>query len=147
MLRIRRRLNDVHKVQVSSWELLEAVNDALRELRKIVLQYFRSLTFGIPEEGDVSESSVTGWPIEFDELITNYCIYSLSGLSIADFEQVKMLWQSKVVAQAGTMDTSLNTVKSCFDVSDDDHNGVRGKQRQAESMDKRIHIVRGYYCD
>jgi len=99
-------------VQVSPWELLETVNKARAELRRIIDQYFDPPNFDVPDRAKVTEDDVLGWPVEFDELIIDYCVHSLSGLSA----EIKAHWIQRVV-------------------------------RQAESMDKRIHIVRGYYYD
>jgi hypothetical protein len=112
--RLRFKLSDTDMVSCSQYEIMESINETLRELRKVVTRYYNKLNFEVPPIADVIESSETGWPVEFDDLILDYLQILLLPGDLGTKEQAKMLWQQKVISEASQFDTGIYLLHGYF---------------------------------
>lgn len=108
--RLRLKVKDTDAITYSKYDVLDAMKEALRELRKTVVQFYSHLNFTVPATADVTEASETGWPVEFDELLIEYAVISLANGDYNTKEQAKMLWKQKVLSLASTMDAGVDVI-------------------------------------
>jgi len=133
--RLRLKLKDTDATTYSSYDISDAINETLRELKKIVTQYYDHLDFLAPnkevagqdlpinsgetivesDSNGITEDEETGFPVDFDELIIEYAIILLAVNDYATKEQAKALWKQKVISLASTMDKSINLLDGCYE--------------------------------
>ncbi|MBP2644274.1 MAG: hypothetical protein H6Q67_2161 [Firmicutes bacterium] len=126
--RLRLKLKDMDAVNYSKYEIQDALDETLSEMNTLVKQYYGHLTFmdqdneNIPldegervvdADGEV-EFEKTGFPDEFNNLIIDYAIILLSPGDYATKEQVKQLWQQKVLSLGSTFNNDNNLLDGCY---------------------------------
>lgn len=99
--RLRYKVKDAGAISLSSHEVLAALNEALRELRKVVRQFYRHLSVTIPDVEELTEDDNTYWSTEFDDLINDYVLIVLLPGDYSGKEQAKEYWRQRVIATAG----------------------------------------------
>lgn len=116
-MRVRIKLRDLSVSKFNPFEVLEAINEALRELRVMAVRYYAKYSFTIPGEGDLNEIDDTEWPSVFDDVIIEYAYLYLSDGEYTAKEQAKTLWRQKVLGLLSQFNIDENTVKEYFDLS------------------------------
>lgn len=101
VFRLRYKLQDAGAISFSPYEVLAALNEALRELRKVVRQFYRRLSITMPDVEELTEEDHTYWPTEFDDLINEYVLITLLPGDYMGKEQAKEYWRQKVISTAG----------------------------------------------
>lgn len=135
--RLRLKLKDTDSKTYSKYEVLDSINESIRELRRIVTQFHSQLSFPVPNTRELTEASPTGWPDEFNELIIEYTLILLSSGDYSSKEQAKMLWQQKVLSQASSMDESVNLIHGCYETKAHRHIHLIRKEPNREAHEKR----------
>jgi len=134
--RLRLKLKDMDAVNYSKYEVKDALDETISEMKTLVKQYYGHLTFmdqdkeNLPlDEGETVvdangevEFEETGFPDEFNGLIIDYAIIVLSPGDYATKEQAKVLWQQKVLSLASTFNDENNLINGCY--------GLRASRRR-----------------
>jgi hypothetical protein len=111
------KLRDMDGAQYSSYEIIDAINETIRELWQVVTLYYQRLTFPVPEPAVLTEMDATGWPEVFDGLIIDYCLVLLMPGDYLAKEQVKDYWRMKVISLAGSMKKEKSLQADCWNFS------------------------------
>lgn len=121
-LRARMQLGDTNLQKISPYEITDALNETIRELRKTVTQYYTTLSFTVPAKGAKTNTDDSGWPDEFDELMVDYACILLTPADFSTKKQLKEAWRSWVMRQTAqyNSDDTGYTVKDYFDLSKDE---------------------------
>lgn len=112
--RLRPKITDTEIKSYSRPELLDAINESIREIRKTVIQFYDHLKFTLPSVADLTEANDTGWPVDFDELIIEYATIVLLPSDYGTKEQAKILWKQKVLSLVSTMNDSVEFIDGCY---------------------------------
>ncbi|TCL39955.1 hypothetical protein EV210_101153 [Anaerospora hongkongensis] len=132
VIKVRLKLRDMDAAKYSAYEVMDAINETISELRQVVKLYYKQMTFPIPDAVKLKESDETGWPDDFDSLIIDHSLILLSAGDYATKEEAKSYWKSKVISLAGTFKKEKIMQADCWnlryndEIEDDEEVGESG---------------------
>ncbi|MBP2643965.1 MAG: hypothetical protein H6Q67_1852 [Firmicutes bacterium] len=126
--RLRLKLKDMDESTCSKYEVQDALDETLTEMRNLVTQFYSHISFmeqkqdDLPlEEGETVidadgevEFEEMGFPEEFNGIIIEYALILLSPGDYATKEQAKQLWQQKVLSLASTFSNENILLDGCY---------------------------------
>ncbi|MDF2499300.1 MAG: hypothetical protein K0Q77_14 [Anaerosporomusa subterranea] len=120
VIKVRLKLRDMDAAKYSAYEVMDAMNETISELRQVVKLYYKKLTFPIPEPAKLKAEDETGWPDDFDNLIIEHCIILLAPGDYSAKEEAKVYWKGKVISLAGTMRKEKIMQADCWNLNYND---------------------------
>lgn len=117
IVKVRLKVRDTDMVTYSPYEVLLAINESINELKKTVTQYYRVLSFIVPDVLELTPSDETGFPTDFDDLIIEYALQELLPGDYMAKEQIKSYWKTKVISMASKFNSSNCLIQAAFSIS------------------------------
>lgn len=104
--RVRNKVRDLPILKYGTFEMIEAINEALRELYALSKKYYNKYSFTVPSVIEIeSLEDEIEWPSYFDDLIIEYSVIALTDGDYSTKEQVKDYWRKKAISLLSEMNT------------------------------------------